>query len=165
MGNKMAVRFLKPLFLVFALVGCTRSCSPRKDMTAEQVVEAYLNIALNMEKVEQKSLLLEYATGPLRDAIAGATDETIKTAYIDRRYQLKRFSLVSRKDHTPRETEVTYHLIYNELPEGSTDETRAVSVSTENTVELVREDSLWYIQNVIGSKTSFDFPVARVTPE
>jgi len=47
-------------------------------MTADQVVEAYLNIAFNMESVEQKSLLLEYATGALKDAIAGATEETIK---------------------------------------------------------------------------------------
>ena len=136
-------------------------------MTAEQVVEAYLNVALNMEKIEQKALLLDYATGTLKDAIAGASDETIRKAYLERRYTLKRFAIISRKDKTPRESEITYLLTYNELPEGVRDESKAVTITTENTVELVRENSLWYIRNVIGSATSFDFPVSaveKVTP-
>src|SRR4051812_9055175 len=111
----MRVLSLKFILLCLALVGCTRSCTTRSEMTAEDVVEAYLNVALNMEKVEQKKLLLEYATGPLKDAIAGATDETFKKAYLDRRYQLQRFALVSRKDNTPRETEISFHLTYKEL--------------------------------------------------
>jgi hypothetical protein len=131
-------------------------------MTAEQVVEAYLNVALNMEKLEQKALLLDYATGELKDAIAGASDETMKKAYLERRYTLKRFTLIRRQDHTPRETEITYQLTYNELPEDVSEESKAVTVTTENTVQLVKEKSLWFIRNVIGSKTSFDFPISAV---
>lgn len=154
---------LRTIFLFLALVGCERGCVSRSEMSAEQVVEAYLNAALNMEKLEQKQNLMSFATGALKDAIAGASDETIKAAYIDKRYSLQRFALLSRLDRTPREVEVRYHLAYKEFPEGTQDENQAVDVQTENTIVAVREDGVWYIRDVLNAQTSFDFPTQKIT--
>ena len=129
-------------------------------MSAEEVVQAYLDTAFNMEKVEQKKDLMAYTIGPLKDAIAGATDETIKTAYIDKRYKLQRFALVDRRDRTPHETEITFQLSYKELPEGVSDEAQAVQIVA------VKDNGVWFIREVVGNRTSFDFPVlpsSRIT--
>lgn len=141
------------------VASCEKQCTRSGEIPAEKVVEIYLNIALNMEKVEQKNDLMFYTTGELKDALADASDETIMKAYIEKRYKINSFSLIGRKDRTPAETEITYKLQYKELPEGVQDETLSVDVNTENTVVLSREGGRWLIREVIGNATSFDFPV------
>lgn len=154
--------------LFFLATGCFRSCSRpiRSEMTAEQVVEAYLNAAFSMKSIEDKEKLLAYATGDLESAIAGSTDETIRKAYLDRRYTLQSFSTMGRRDRTPHEAEVTFQLIYRELPESSTNEKEAALVTTVNTVALEKAPDGWRIRSVVGAKSTFDFPTSpdsRVT--
>lgn len=156
---------LIPWKLVMAaliLSGCTRSCGGgHKDMTPEQVVEGYLDVAFNMTDVNQRSFLLEYTTGKMRAAIESVSDETIKTAYIDRKYKIQSYSVVERRDRTPRETEVTFRLEYQDLgADKSLTSDSAPKVTTENTVSVVREKGYWLIRDVLGNKTAIDFPVA-----
>lgn len=153
------------LVSLFFGYGCTCSTS-HQEMSAGEVVESYLYLALNMESIEQKQDLLRLTTGPLRAAIAGSSDATIKAAYLDLRYQLKSFAVLKRQDLTPRETRITYQLAYYELsdPENLS---AAVELVTQNVVVVVREDGRWRIKDVLGSATSFDFPVAKamkITP-
>src|SRR5688572_19576248 len=93
-----------------ALVGCTWICSgsKRKDLSPEQVVEAYLDMALNMKDVAERDKLVQFTTGALKAAIEAAPPETIRAAYVDRRYNLENYSVVERRDRTPRETEITF---------------------------------------------------------
>lgn len=147
-----------------ALTGCTSMCSGgnRKELSPEQVVEAYLDVALNMKNVEEREQLLQFTTGNLKAAIEAATPQTIKSAYVDRRYDLLNYSVVERRDRTPRETEVTFQLTYHDLgsdEKGNKDV--AAKVTTENTVSVVREKGVWYIRDVLGNKTSIDFPVSE----
>jgi hypothetical protein len=156
------------LCLLFLATGCFRSCTrpSRSDMTAEQVVEAYLNAAFSMKSPEDKNHLLAYSTGDLESAIAGATEETIRKAYLDRRYTLQSYSTIGRRDRTPHEAEVTFRLVYKELPESSTNDKDAVLLTTENTVALEKASDGWRIREVIGAKSTFDFPLSpesRVT--
>lgn len=156
-------RFFVYAVSTFLLVGCTSMCSgSRKDMTAEEVVEAYLDIALNLTDVEQREYLLEYTTGNLRNAIEEASDEIIKTAYVQRKYTLNRYTVVERRDRTPRETEITFELEYLDFgvdPNLTAD--TAPKVVTENTVSVIKEKGAWYIRDVLGNKTSIDFPVSE----
>ncbi|MBP6218459.1 MAG: hypothetical protein KA436_07730 [Oligoflexales bacterium] len=163
----------KVLLLLTLLCGCQNKCSSsHSKMGPEEVVEAYLNIALNMNHVSQKYELMEYTTSNLKAALAGATDETIMEAYIDRQYKFERFSLVGREDITPRETQISFQLAYSELPhdhekkpDGS--EAEDTAITTENTVSLTRENGMWFISDVVGNKTAFDFPISelsRITP-
>lgn len=145
------------------ITGCTSFCgTKRSDLTPEQVVEKYLDISLNMTDVKQRDLLLDYATGNLKNAIESATPEVIKAAYIDRRYNMQTYSVVERRDRTPRETEVTFQLTYNDLgTDGKTTAENAPKVTTENSVSVVKENGIWLIRDVLGNKTSIDFPVSE----
>ncbi len=149
--------------LLFLATGCFRSCTQpsRSEMTAEQVVEAYLNAAFSIKSVEDKKNLLAYATGDLEIAIAGATEETFRKAYVERRYTtLESFSIVGRRDRTPHETEVTFQLVYRELPEFTTDDKDATLITTLNTVAMDKAPDGWRIRSVIGAKSTFDFPLS-----
>ncbi len=147
----------------FFIVGCARMCGVNhENMTAEQVVEAYLEVALNMTDVSQKQELLTYTTGELNAAIAGATEDSIRKAYIDRKYDLKKFSLIERRDRTPRETEITFSLEYKELESrNGAKPDQAATVTTENTVAVIKDKGLWKIFDVLGNKTSIEFPVTE----
>ncbi len=153
-----------PLLSTALLVtGCTSMCGvKRSSMTPEQVVEAYLEVALNMNDVAERDNLVEYTTGNLKAAIESASPETIKVAYVDRKYQILNYSVVERRDRTPRETEITFQLTYNDLGVNAGATVKdAPKVTTENTVAVVKENGLWMIRDVLGNKTSIDFPVSE----
>ena len=152
-----------PLMMIALLItGCTSMCGvKRSNMTPEQVVEAYLNVALNMNDVAERDALLEYTTGNLKAAIESASKDTIKTAYVDRRYEILNYSVVERRDRTPRETEVSFQLTYNDLGVDGKTAKDAPKVTTENTVSVVKEGGIWLMRDVLGNKTSIDFPVSE----
>jgi hypothetical protein len=130
-------------------------------MSPEQVVEGYLDKALNMKEISERDQLADYTTGNLKAAIESASPETIKSAYIDRTYKLKNYSVIERRDRTPRETEITFRLTYQDLVPATKAETEAPEVTTENTVVLIKESGAWLIRDVVGNKTSIDFPVSE----
>jgi hypothetical protein len=130
-------------------------------MSPEQVVESYLDKALNMKDVSERDQLADFTTGNLKAAIESASPEAIKSAYIDRTYKLENYSVIERRDRTPRETEITFRLTYKDLVPATKAENEAPSVTTENTVALIKESGTWLIRDVVGNKTSIDFPVAE----
>ena len=154
---------MRVIVLALALTSCAKSCgSNRATMPPEKVVESYLNVALNMRSVSERDNLVQYTTGRLKEAIASASEETITTAYVKRHYDLESYSVIERRDRTPRETEITFRLKYKDLGVSDTRPANvadAPTVQTENTVALIREKSTWYIRDVIGAKTTIDFPV------
>jgi hypothetical protein len=159
---KMKSKFWIFLNLSILLIAsnCTGRCARGfKQLKPEEVVEAYLNIALNMNDVSQRSELLEYTTGNLHDAIAEVSDETIAKAYVSKKYKLENYSLLERRDRTPRETEVSFQIRYKDLSQSAGGETQnAATITTENTVRVIKEKDDWLISDVIGNKTSIEFP-------
>jgi len=149
------------IWITLAVTGCTSMCgAKRSSLKPEQVVERYLDIALNMKDVAERDNLLDYTTGALKAAIESATPEVIRTAYVDRKYHIINYSVVERKDRTPRETEVTFQLLYNDLGVEGKPVDEAPTVTTENTVAVIKENGQWVIRDVLGNKTSIDFPVS-----
>jgi hypothetical protein len=150
--------------LCFGITACAPLCSKNhSDMSAEEVLEAYLGLVFNMHDVQQKDDLLDFTTGELKAALAGATDEVLQEAYIKKRYELQRISIVERNDRTPRETEITYQLAYREIPPGETDFSNAPIVTTENTVSLLKEKGRLYLRAVLGNKTQMEFPISELS--
>lgn len=140
---------------------CSKGIS---NLPPEKIVEGYLNTAFSLSDVRERDQLMQYTTGKLRDSIAAASDETLKKAYIDRKFELLGYSVIERKDRTPRETEITFRLRYKDLGiEGEPPTDAQPVVTTENTVSVIREKGTWLIRDVIGAKTSFDFPVSKNT--
>ena len=153
------------LFIALVITSCTRSCgSERQAMAPEKVVESYLNKALNMKQVSEREDLVLYTTGRLKDAINAASEDTIMNAYIRRHYEIESYAVIERRDRTPRETEITFRLKYKDLgiaDQRPTDINSAPTVQTENTVALIKEKGAWFIRDVVGAKTSIDFPVSQ----
>jgi hypothetical protein len=161
----LARPFGMALALALTLTGCVRSCgNQREGMAPEKVVESYLNTALNMKNIGGREELLQYTTGHLKEAIATAPEETILKAYVNRHYELESYAVIERRDRTPRETEITFRLKYKDLGVSETrptDTKAAPTVQTENSVALIKEKGAWFIRDVVGAKTSIDFPVTQ----
>ena len=156
-------------FCFMFLASCSKMCgTSRSDMSPEQVVEAYLDTSLNMNDIKEKQRLLSLTTGNLQNALASASNEIIEQAFINKHYQLERYSVVERRDRTPRETEITFELVYRNLGEKrSTPTDESPKITTENTVSVIKEKGLWRIRDVLGKKTEIDFPVReaeKITP-
>lgn len=146
--------------IFFLLFSCTQMCSTsRKDFTPEEIVEKYLTTSLGMVNIEEKKVLLSLTTGNLKKAISDAPDDLIRSAFINREYDVKTFSILERRDRTPRETEITFILSYQNPKEGI-NSSELPTLSTENTVALTKEKGAWWIRDVVGKKTSIDFPVS-----
>ncbi|MEI8027526.1 MAG: hypothetical protein WCI18_14360 [Pseudomonadota bacterium] len=157
------------IVLSFLVLGCTKMCSTsRKDMTPEEVVEGYLNTTLNMTKITQVNDLVSYTLGNLRQVLQATPNETFQKVFIDKSYKLHRFTIVERKDITPREAEITYQLQFNQFDSSQNiNESNAALMTTEHTLSLIKKDSVWYIQDLLGSKANIEFPVvpeSTITP-
>ena len=160
MGFKTMTRLAA---MCLALAGCTKFCGmTHKDMTPDQVVETYLNVAFNMKDASERERLASLTTGKLRQAIDSAPEDVITAAYVDRRYAIKSYSVIERRDRTPRETEITFRLVYSDMGSASAPlaADSAPLVTTDNTVNVIRDKGTWYIQDVVGSKTAIDFPLS-----
>ena len=144
-------------------IGCTKMCGPnRMEMTPEEVVEAYLNLSLNMNSIEDKSKLVNLTIGNLRTALLEASDETFEKAFINKNFNLESYSVVERRDRTPRETEITFLLSYKNLGKNrEVQPDKAPHITTENTVAVIKHKGAWAIKDVLGKKTSIDFPVSE----
>ena len=155
--------YLKLAAAFLVLAGCTSMCGKnRKDLTPEEVVQTYLDVSLNMTDLDQKAQLVNLTTGTLRSAIEQASDETINKAFIDKRYHLEAYSVVERRDRTPRETEITFVLTYRDLgTDAGMKPHEAAQITTENTVSVVRLKGAWAIRDVLGKNTSIDFPTQQ----
>ncbi|MFK7825116.1 MAG: hypothetical protein AB8G05_13250 [Oligoflexales bacterium] len=154
----------KIYLLSFVMTACSTMCTKsHEEMSAEEVVETYLDYALNITDVSEKEELMEYTTGNLEAALAGADNETFRKAYVERKYKITRFSLLERRDRTPRETEITFQLTYKDIADGNTDVKSAPEVTTENTVAVIKEKGKWLVREVVGNKTTFDFPTSELS--
>lgn len=134
----------------------------RKDLTAEQVLEQYLNTVFSVKDLADRQNLLMFTTGSLKEALSKAEDSVFEEAYLRHKYKLLRYSLISRRDQTPMEAHLTYQLVYQdeENREGQPDQHE---YTIENTVSMVRQDEKWFIQEVLGNKkTNLDFPIPEV---
>jgi hypothetical protein len=153
------VRILAWFCLVLGLVACDARCSkPQSKMTAEEVLESYLYIALNMENLEQRQDLQRLTSGALKAAIAGATDETMYDAYIRPQYKIESYSVVQTNDISETEKEITYQLNYKEVRDH---DAHAMAVRTKNTVKMIHEDGKWFVDDVKGVTSHLDFPITR----
>jgi hypothetical protein len=160
----MFLRALVAFIVIVGFAGCMRGCGGQREaMAPEKVVEAYLNTALNMKSISEREDLLQYTTGRLKDAISSASEDTVLNAYVRRHYDLESYAVIERRDRTPRETEITFRLKYKDLgvaDQRPKDTKSAPTVQTENSVALIKEKGIWYIRDVVGAKTSIDFPIS-----
>jgi len=163
------LKYLLNIILLLSFVSCTKTCSTREReaMTPEQVVQKYLDISFSMNTVDDRAKLVNLTIGPLREQLETVPDISIAEAFVDKRYLLEEYELIERRDRTPRETEITYRLVYKNLENGTVSPANAAKIETNNTVSVIRYKGAWAIRDVIGKQTTIDFPLeggSVVTP-
>ncbi len=146
------MNFAKLLLLAMVMTACFAWCKPeRESMTAVQVLEKYVEVSTSMTDIEQREALLDYTGGALRAALEGATDEQITNGFIERKFDLDSFAVVSRRDRTPREVEITFRISYYDRKDIAPDDEPPL-VATTNTVTLFKESNIWSITDVTSSE-------------
>lgn len=153
------------IFIVVMLVtvGCTTMCGKKHhDMTAKEVVEAYLTKAFNINSVQEISDLIAFTAGNLKQALEEADAVTISKVFVERQYYVKDVAINNQKNLTPREVEITYELQYREIV---ADQLSDALLTVTNTLNLLKREGAWYITDVIGGETTIDFQiVTEITP-
>lgn len=150
-------------FVVVSSIACTTMCQKaHRNMEAYEVVEAYLNMAFNIEKAEDILDLASYTTGALKASLVNASLETIREAYISKNYQLHAYQLDKEHFLTPREARLSFTLSYEETPKDKLKANPRITKQTK--ILMVREDGLWLIANVEGGSTEFEFPLGFERP-
>lgn len=144
------MNFAKILLLATVMTACFAWCKPeRESMTAVQVLKRYVEVSTSMTDLEQRETLLAYTGGALRAALEGATDEEITQDFIARKFDLDSFAIVTRRDRTPREVEITFRISYYDRKDLAPEDEPPL-VATTNTVTLFKENNMWSITDVIG---------------
>ena len=154
----------KKSFLLFLYISicssCTKSCSDSKQTeAAEQVLRSYMELAFSLNKIEDKENLIKLTGGELKVAIASASSQNFKEAYLSQRYSLDGFSIIERRDLTPIKTMITYQLQYKESSQTNAEDAYIVA---ENTVLLEKNNDKWLIYRVLSNSTSIEFPLAKI---
>ena len=142
------------------LLGCSiRGCTQVTDIPPEDQLHSYISLAVNVTRPEQKQDLLDFTTGELKSSLNGATEDTFKRAYIDRKYDFKSFEILERKD-VPGKKEVTidFKLVYKSWNAGESPE-RAPLVETKNRATLDYQNGQWAISKVESQGSNFEWDV------
>lgn len=147
-------------FVSAGLLGCSvRGCSQVSDIPPEDQLHSYISLAVNVTTPEQKQELLDLTTGDLKSALSGATEESFKRAYIDRKYDFKSFDILERKD-VPDKKEVTidFKLVYKSWNAGESAD-RAPVIETTNRATLDYENGQWALAKVESQGSNFEWEV------
>lgn len=141
------------------LSGCSTMCQKSHTrMSAEEVVEAYLTKAFNMNSVNEVVDLIALTSGNLKQALEEADASTIDRIFVQSKYTVEQFLFVERKDLTAREVVITYNLSYQRIPPAAaTTTTDKALIHIENSLSLIRKEGAWFITDVIGGQTTIDF--------
>ena len=156
---KLLQRYLYVSLLLLPMLACTRSCgSEHASKTPAETLRAYLDLVFTLSEPQQKETLLTSTTGSLKDALLNTDAETFKAVYIDKKFALLDFAIIKELPRTPRETEITYSIHYQELAKTNEREKITATVSVTNTAILFKEEGHWHIKDVKGEETSIVFP-------
>jgi hypothetical protein len=158
------------LLLTGMLLGCgIGSCTKRQDIPPEDQLHTYITRAVNIVDAAQRKDLVDMSTGPLKSALVGASEETFRRAYIERKYDFRGFEIIGRKDVEDRkETLIDFKLIYKSYLPG--EEPKLIPVTeTTNRATLIYEHGRWAIAKVESLETNFEWenglPVGKMTEE
>lgn len=108
-------------FLVF--VGCgPRACGKRQDVSPEEQLRTYIDLAVNITRMEQREELESYTTGELRDQLTSSSPEAFKKSYLERRYDFELLEMLGQTEVVPnKETHLEYRVKFKTWVTGEDD--------------------------------------------
>lgn len=164
MLNSAAVNlFCKRLSLLLGLLvfaGCgPRSCSPKSDISAEEQLRSYIDLAVNITRTEQREDLESLTTGEFRDQLSSTSPEAFKKAYLDRRYEFEEFEILGRSEVVPeRELELEYRVKFRSWVTGE-DRTAAPMLEIKSLARMKYTNGQWAIASIRPIDTEYNWDV------
>lgn len=150
------------LFLwAFVFVGCGPvRCAggSRVDVAAEEQLRSYIDLAVNITRIEQREELESLTTGDFRDRLTSASPEAFKKSYLDRRYEFEVFEIISKNEvEANRETQLEYRVKFRTWLTGE-DKARAPVQELKSIATMLYTKGQWAIAAIkpINSEYSWD---------
>ncbi|MFZ9520057.1 MAG: hypothetical protein ACO3A4_06215 [Silvanigrellaceae bacterium] len=145
---------------LFLFLGCGPvRCSSRVDVPPEQQLRSYIDLALNITRMEQREELENLTTGEFRDNLTSSTPEAFKKAYLDRRYDFAVFESLSTNEIEPgREIQIEYRLKFKSWSVGEQKE-RAPLQEVRSLATMKYTHGQWAIASIKPLDTEYNWDV------
>lgn len=150
------------LLLVAALffVGCgPKKCGARVDVLPEEQLRSYIDLVVNITRMEQREDLENYTTGEFRDHLTASTAEAFKKAYLDRRFEFEVFEVTGKTETDPgREVQLEYRVKFRSWQAGE-DKARAPMQEMKSLATMKYTNGQWAIASIRALDSEFQWDI------
>jgi hypothetical protein len=140
------------------LVACGPTwCSKRSDVPPESQLHRYIELAVNITRMEQREELESLTTGAFRDQLSSSSPEAFKRSYLDRRYDFEDFEVTGKTIVRPdKEIHLEYRVKFRTWLSGE-DASRAPQQDIKSIAVMNYTNGQWAIASIRPLDTSFNF--------
>lgn len=143
-------------FTVIAACGPTM-CSKRSDIPPENQLHRYIELAVNITRMEQREELENLTTGSFRDQLTSASPEAFKRSYLDRRYKFDDFEVLSKAVvQQDKEVHLEYRVKFKTWISGESEE-RAPVQDIKSVAVMKYTYGQWAIDSIRPIDTAYNF--------
>jgi hypothetical protein len=153
-------RRIQLLVWILIVAGCGPSrCRGRTDVPPEEQLRAYLDLAVNITRMEQREELESYTTGDFLDNLSSASPEAFKKNYLDRRYEFEVFEVTGKSEVEPKkEIRIEYRVKYKTWLTGE-DKTRSPVQEVRSIATMKYVNGQWVIAEVTPVDSEYSWEV------
>ena len=143
--------------LIF-FVGCgPTQCGKRVDVSPEEQLRSYIDLAVNITRMDQREELENFTTGEFKDQITSASAEVFKRSYLDRRYEFDEFEVTNKTEVNPKkEVHLEYRVKFRSWLTGE-DKTRVPAQDIKSLAVLKYTNGQWAIASIRPLDTTFNW--------
>ncbi len=145
---------------VLMIAGCGPSrCRARSDVAPEDQLRSYIDLAVNITRMEQREELESYTTGAFLDQLSAASPEAFKKNYLDRRYEFEVFEVTGKTEVEPqREMRLEYRVKFKTWLTGE-DKSKAPSQDVRSIATMKYTNGQWAISEVTPVDSEYNWEV------
>lgn len=123
----------------------------------ENQLHRYIELAVNVTRMEQREELESLTTGEFRDQLSSASPEAFKRSYLDRRYKFDDFEVTGKTVVRPdKEIHLEYRVKFTTWLSGE-DGSRAPEQDIRSVAIMNYTNGQWAIASIRPLDTSFNF--------
>ena len=157
-STKLSRLYLSLLFVFFVWCGPKR-CSSLQDIPAEEQLRSYIDLAVNIIRIEQRDELEALTTGEFKDSLTALSEEAFKESYLNRRYEFEEFELIGKTETEPqKEVEIEYRVKFKTWLIGE-DKARAPVQEITSIATLKYSQGHWAVAAIKPLDTNFNWDV------
>jgi hypothetical protein len=144
----------------FLVSGCGPvRCGARVDIAPEEQLRSYIDLAVNITRMEQREDLENLTTGEFRDNLTSSSPEAFKKAYLDRRFEFEVFEVTSKAEvEAGREVQLEYRVKFRSWLTGE-DKKRAPLQEMKSLATMKYTHGQWAIASIKPLDTDFNWDV------